>query len=96
MIRTLSSCFKSPFVELLQMKNNQLNNRQIDQQVIQNIIKYYTTPEIADFNHPEVTIEKQARLGEVRRNDQLELEFCYMISDGVRYWSPIDPSKWKD
>ena len=76
------------------MINDRLNNRQVDQQVIQDIIKYYTTPEIADFNHPEVTIEHEARLGEVRRNDQLELELCHMILNGVRHWTLIDPSKW--
>lgn len=77
------------------MINNRLNNRQVDQQVIQNIINYYTMPEIADFNNPEVTIEHEARLGEVRSNDQLELEICYMILNGVRHWTPVDPSKWK-
>lgn len=56
--------------------------RQSDHQVIQDIIDYY--------EREQTYYDTQAHLGNVRTTNGTQLEICYKILDGKRYWSAIE------
>jgi len=65
--------------------------RQSDHQVIQEIIDYYEVQRVMKaYAEQGEYYDTQANLGDVRTISGTQLEICYKILDGKRYWSTIE------